>query len=364
MRRRGHDAVTLGLLAGVAGLMAACSAVSNNAAEPSPNPADATTIDQVVDTPVATEPAPVVAPPAGTEPTSTDRERATSTTAISTATSTPIVLPMIECATPAGDSMRVHNDLERVVLFAPATVDQPSPVLVLFHGFGGVHDQFAANTGLLTEAPAAGVHLAAPVGLGSPVSWEFPGGSNDDVGFISGLIDDLAADPCIDPDRIWLAGYSAGAGFVGTFACDAWERLDGIVMNAAVPPPQCAGLAGFDVIVAHGTADIVVDYDGLTMGEGDGAFTLPSSPDLTAEWARQLDCAASTELVAGALTQQRWHDCGAERNTVDMLTYANGGHRWPGRDAVGGEGLVVADPDLTCVVLAAIAGADDAVAAC
>ncbi len=62
--------------------------------------------------------------------------------------------------------------------------------------------------------------------------------------------------------------------------------------------------------------------------------------------------------------QQRWIDCGTDANTVDMLTYRDGGHRWPGRPAVGGEGLVVADPDLTCVVLAAIDGTHDPVATC
>lgn len=356
--RPSRRAAKHGVWVAVAGLLAACSGGSSAADDTVVTAAESTaTADAAT--------APTGGPTTTTVGASTS-EPPTPMTSPPTTTPTPssTTAPTISCALAAGETTRVHNGVDRVVLFEPAVVVEPAPVLVLFHGFAGIAESFAANTGLSTEAPAAGIHLVVPVGLGSPATWELPGGTNDDVGFVSALLDDLVADPCIDPDRIWLAGYSAGAGFVGTFACDAWERLDGIVMNAAVAPPLCEGFAGFDVIAAHGTADRVVAYDGLEIGEGEDAVTLPSSSDLVAEWALRLDCTGPTETVDGALTRQRWDGCGAEANTVDMLTYVDGAHRWPGRDAVGGEGMVVAEPDLTCVVLAAIAGEADAIATC
>jgi hypothetical protein len=75
-----------------------------------------------------------------------------------------------------------------------ADADGPSPLPVLFHGFAGVYDEFAANTGQSAGSADAGVTL------------------------------------------LILAGYSAGAGFAGMFACESELQLAGIVMNAAVFP--------------------------------------------------------------------------------------------------------------------------------
>ncbi|MGA9276341.1 alpha/beta hydrolase family esterase, partial [Ilumatobacter sp.] len=255
----------------------------------------------------------------------------------------------------------------RQVLVAPAPTaasSDPAPTVVLFHGFAGVADEFASDTGLLTEAAEHGVSVVVPFGLGEPPTWELGGGPVDDAGFAAELIADLASDPCVDPDRIWLAGYSAGAGFIGVQTCALQEHLAGIVMNAAVAPPLCDTVTGLDVVIAHGTADLVVPYDGLTIDAASGA-TLPSSPDLAETWATRLGCGAATDgATTDGFHQQRWTGCGESANTVDMLTYVGGGHRWPGRPDVGGEGDVIASPDLTCVVLGAVADADDPVARC
>lgn len=273
----------------------------------------------------------------------------------------PTTLAPPECGFSEGRNTRSHADQDRTVLFARAEVSDPAPVVVLFHGFAADFEAFAANSGLLAEAPASGVHLVVPAGLGDIPTWELAAGPFDDAGFAQALIDDLRADPCVDPDRVWLAGYSAGAGFIGVLGCQVADRIAGLVMNAAVAPALCSDLAGFDVIVAHGTADLVVPFTGVEIN----GSTLPSSPELTAGWAAQLGCPEDfTETEAGLLTQQHWAGCGVEANTVDMLIYDGGGHRWPGRPLVGGEGLVAESPDLTCVLLAAAADSPDAAKAC
>ena len=271
-----------------------------------------------------------------------------------------------DCLFDDGVLTRQHAGFDRQVLVAAAATassSTPGAALLLFHGFAGAFDTFVVNTGLATEGPAAGVTVLAPAGLGDPPDWGLGGGPSDDAGFVAGLVDDLVADPCIDPNRIWLAGYSAGAGFAGLQACGLSNRIAGLVMNAAEAPALCADQQGYDVIVSHGTADLVVPYTGLTL-DGEGT-TLPSAPELTAGWATALGCGPETAGAIGeAFDQRRWTGCGDGTNTVDLLTYVGGGHRWPGRPAVGGEGLVATAPDLTCVVLAAVADIADPVADC
>lgn len=338
--------------------VAACAAPDPTGPEDgaATTPADAATSTARRD-PTVLEPAPSGPPPSTPPPTTT------STSALPPTTVTPVP---IDCDVAQGMTTRTHGGFERQVLVTGTTPnEQSAPVLVLFHGFAGVADDFAENTGLVDEATARGVRLVVPFGLGTPPTWEQSAGPFDDAGFVAGLIDDLAADPCTDPDRIWLAGYSAGAALVGLQTCALSERLAGIVMNAAVPPALCTDLEGLDVIVAHGTSDLVVPYDGLTIDGGNGPVTLPSSPELAAGWADRLRCGPpSVEASLESFEQQRWTECGAEDNTVDMLTFVGGGHRWPGRPDVGGEGVVAEVPDLTCVVLAAIDDVDDPVACC
>ncbi|MEP1122644.1 MAG: PHB depolymerase family esterase [Ilumatobacter sp.] len=247
-------------------------------------------------------------------------------------------------------------------LFVPADSSGPAPLLVLLHGFAGQYDEFAAATGLLTEASEAGVALLVPSGAGDPPTWEVQAGPADDVGFIDALLTDAANDPCIDPTRVWLAGYSAGAGFAGRFACVGDRPLAGIVMNAAVFPASCdPGPLG--VVVAHGTDDLVVPYTGLDIGTDDDPIVLPATPDLVAGWADRLGCDPDPREVIGVESANtRWTGC--DDATVDLVTYIGGGHRWPGRPLVGGEGLVVESPDLTCIVLSAVTESADPVAAC
>ncbi len=258
--------------------------------------------------------------------------------------------------------MRGHAGVERTSLFVPADSNGPAPLLVLFHGFAGIHDEFAADTGLLTEAAEAGVALLVPAGVGQPPTWELTDGPADDRGFIGELLADATKDPCIDPTRIWLAGYSAGAGFAGRLACASEQPLAGIVMNAAVFPASCDP-GSLDVVVAHGTDDLVVPYTGLDVGTDDNPIVLPGTPELAAGWADRLGCAPEPVEVARAeSTQLRWTDC--DDAAVDLVTYTGGGHRWPGRPDVDGEGLVAVSPDLTCIVLTAVTGSPDAVASC
>lgn len=317
-------------------------------------------------TTAGTGPATSTATPTTVEslPTTTANPTSPSTTGASTTEPPTTTAASIECGFAFGDNLRAHAGIDRNVLFVPAESDEPVPLLLLFHGFASIPALFAANTGLHIEASNAGIALAVPFGSGFPITWEQGGGPADDAGFITSVFNEFANDPCIDADNIWMAGYSAGAGFVGVFACSVADQLAGIVMNAAVAPPLCSNLSGFDVLVSHGTADLVVPYDGLTIDQPTGPITLPPSPELAAAWATNLACTADIGAASPTFEQERWTACGTEANTVDMLTYLDGGHRWPGRPSVGGEGLVVDEPDLTCVILSAINGAANAVANC
>ena len=83
-------------------------------------------------------------------------------------------------------------------VFAPDTLptDQPAPVILAFHGWGGDEGEFLDVSVVTSEAAARGYVVVAPLGLGpgepdrSPASWAFRGSS-------TGV--DPAGDPICDP---------------------------------------------------------------------------------------------------------------------------------------------------------------------
>lgn len=147
----------------------------------------------------------------------------------------------------------------------------PHPVLVWYHGHRGNGASIHRSGGLERDFLNEGYALLAPNGYqptaDSPRSYPARAGApRDDVAFTFTALEDAAGRFALDLDRIYAGGFSAGGSMAWLLACEAGERLSGMVSVAGAlrrpNPTDCAGLAGLPVMQVHGFADGQVPFEG------------------------------------------------------------------------------------------------------
>jgi polyhydroxybutyrate depolymerase len=90
----------------------------------------------------------------------------------------------------------------------------------------------------------------------------------DDVGFLNGLLDKLIAEYPVDPHRVYIYGYSAGAAMAHRMACVNAERFAGIVAGAGFTLGEsCAPSVPISVLQFHSVTDEIVLFDGGNIGD-------------------------------------------------------------------------------------------------
>jgi polyhydroxybutyrate depolymerase len=83
----------------------------------------------------------------------------------------------------------------------------------------------------------------------------------DEVGFLNSLLNELLATYPIDPQRVYIYGYSSGAAMAHRMACSNAERFAGIVAGAGFTlgdPELCAPSVPISVLQFHSKGDEVV----------------------------------------------------------------------------------------------------------
>lgn len=235
------------------------------------------------------------------------------------------------------------------LLFRPPAAG-PVPLVVMLHGTGGSAAFAADETGWAAFAAARGFAVAFPDGLpvdpGSPPRFltnpqrwndgssrpgDFPHADTDDVTFLAELIGELTARHGVDPRRVYLTGFSNGAGMAFRFAAERGDLL------AAVAP-----LAGYchvpTVRVPHpvhtlyiaGDADLLIPLAGGTARVPWGNKVVPRPPlaDTLAKWAGMIGCEPTPQVVAntGSVVETVYPGPVEFRSAV----VAGLGHHWPG----------------------------------
>ncbi len=250
-------------------------------------------------------------------------------------------------------------------LYVPANVgraDNPtglqSPLLVLLHGFSGNGVEFAATTGLDQLAPEAGVVLAAPQGIGDVATWHI--GSPDDplvasdVEFLGGLVDEIIASPCVNPDNVWLAGFSAGSAYTGVYGCANVDRFRGLAMVSGLPPAICPADANTSIQITHGIDDSIVPFGGGEQTISDTeAVELDGVPASAAGWADIAGCGDPYEFVFGDANRSlvtAWRDCTGQAD-VSLLAVEGLDHVWAGAESPDFLDTVTPIVNAGCVIL-------------
>jgi polyhydroxybutyrate depolymerase len=149
----------------------------------------------------------------------------------------------------------------------------PHPVVLWFHGANSNGRSIHSGGGLQQDFLDQGYVLLAPNGQSragrGPSQFFFPGrdGSvRDDVAFTFQVLEAAQRRGVLDLDRLYALGFSAGGSMVWLLACEAGDKLKGMVSVAgALRSPNatdCSGLKDLPVMQVHGFTDNQVPLEG------------------------------------------------------------------------------------------------------
>jgi polyhydroxybutyrate depolymerase len=217
------------------------------------------------------------------------------------------------------------------LLHVPATYDgrAPAPLVLDFHGYASNGPAEEANTTLGIRGAARGYVVVTPTS--DPPEWNaFSDPARaDDFGFVHALVEDILARLCIDASRLYAAGHSNGAAFVGFLACKPPLVLAAIAMVSATIPSLCPDDTGPSVLAIAGTADPQVPYDGGTVGGS--TIQIPAVLDTMRGYAGHYHCnpRATQDMPIDGVQRTRYQEC-VSGIGVMLDTIVGGTHHWPG----------------------------------
>ena len=272
---------------------------------------------------------------------------------------TPAVQAQDEPATAEGvvqtNTIQVGDLTRSYIVRAPDDLDEPVPLLIMFHGAGGDGSRAEAATGFTDLAEADDFIVVYPNGtqansIEGALSWNAGAccglardDNVDDVGFILAMIAELQASYPIDPARIYLTGFSNGGMMSYRLACEHRELFAGIaVLGGSLVTSSCQPDGPLPVLIVHGTADLVVPYDGGEttdrVASRYGQWNNTSVEYATSFWTENDDCAMDA-VVTGTppLTTEIYPDC-TDETRVEVVTIDGGTHIWPRVDTLGVDG--------------------------
>jgi polyhydroxybutyrate depolymerase len=259
-----------------------------------------------------------------------------------------------------GDPSRAFDPPARLRLPSTLQAGERVPLLLVLHGFGVSPTLLIAKAGLNQLADQKKFAYLAPEGahdgLGRPF-WnagksccDLDHQAIDDVKRLRALLDANLGSASVDPRRVFVIGYSNGGFMAQRLACDAGDRLAGVISVAGAAPaldvacPQSTALSFLEI---HGDADPVVHYAGGNVFDRTDVAAHLSAPDTAKYWAQHLACSGEPRdsspldlephVPGRETTVQRYDDC---HGTVELWTVKGGGHyvalQPPALDAIWG----------------------------
>jgi polyhydroxybutyrate depolymerase len=233
-----------------------------------------------------------------------------------------------------------------VVHLPPGAEGRPRPLLLALHGGGGRAEGMGRLTSLDAQADRAGVIVVYPQGLDR--HWNDGRATikrkADDVAFIRAVLDQVAREWPVDPQRVGVTGISNGGIFAERLGCDLADRFSLIAPVAGTLArdyrPDCHPARPLSVLQFGGTDDPIMPYAGGPVasfgGVGEGGLVM-SVDDTVAFWAGVNGCRTSgpeqpipsTTDDGTQVSRRDWIDCRAG-GAVVRYRIDGGGHTWPG----------------------------------
>lgn len=272
----------------------------------------------------------------------------------SVATSAPSASP---AATPSPSPTAIQQSIvtadgqtRTYLLFRPSSLDltQPAPLVLALHAWETDAGWMETTTHFDDQATKSGFVVVYPDGFDQ--SWNAGSCCGDaqaqkvgDIAFIRQLIDRLVSDGHIDPKRVFVTGFAAGAMMAHRLACELSGQIAAIASVAgALVSNTCKPTRPISVLEVHGTQDGVVPYAGGYSAHFSISF--PSTLSVMKHWASLDGCAASpTAAQSGNSTTSTWGGC--RQGATVVLDAVPDVFLWFGCDGCNPD-----DPNATAVV--------------
>jgi polyhydroxybutyrate depolymerase len=206
-------------------------------------------------------------------------------------------------------------------LFVPdLDPDSRAPLWVLLHGWREAPATMEARVEAGLLAAREGVIVALPPGRDA--NWHAgaqPGeevAESPDIVFLAGMLDRLVEQYPIDPQRIYVGGFSIGAVMTDRIGCQLADRVSAIVVVSGGPwSTECDPVRPVSVLIMHGSADTT--------------FRIEVANSLAVRWRTVNHCLGEPARMAIgdkaiALTSG---DC-ADDSRVEFVTIEGQGHVW------------------------------------
>ncbi len=232
----------------------------------------------------------------------------------------------------------IHVDVDRTYrIYRPFVVLEHPALVIALHPVFSDGFVMESESHLDAQAERMGWIVAYPDGVldgwdgfgSGPTTWgDHPGA--DDVAFIHDLIARLQASDGVDPDRVYVTGFSRGG--LGTYyiGCKLSTEVAAIApvagnmatANGSADVP-CHLAGPVSVYAIHGTADASIPFAG-------GTTDIPFSPflDVIAKWRGWDGCTGDgVDMTDGNSTTTTWACRGG--SAVAMRVVNGGWHWWP-----------------------------------
>jgi polyhydroxybutyrate depolymerase len=242
---------------------------------------------------------------------------------------------LLQAQASTGNRTLVSGGIERsYLLHLPDGYDgQPIPLVLNFHGSGGVPESQLATSRFDALSDEAGFAVAFPAGVfTNPVSvrsWNANVESGvDDVQFARDLIADVAAEINVDTSRIYATGFSGGARMTSRLACELADVLAAAAPVAGLQYPEgCEPARPIPILAIHGKADRVNQYE---VSASSPPYWRMGLETAVARWREAIGCEAEGEVsaVEPGVELRYWSDCSGDAE-IRFYVIENGGHVWP-----------------------------------
>lgn len=225
-----------------------------------------------------------------------------------------------------------------VTLPADYDVGRDWPLVILLHGYGANATLQEVVFGLDARVDTLGFILVEPEGTvdsSGAQFWnateeccDFDGSGVDDVGYLTGLIDEARS--LYPISTVSFVGHSNGGYMAYRMGCEVPERIDRLLVLAGAvykDESDCVGTEPVSVVHVHGTDDESVAYESDDSHAG--------AVESVGRWATKAGCAADPTVIdqrdylgrvdGDETTVSQWSGC-AEGIDIQLWSAAGGDH--------------------------------------
>lgn len=215
------------------------------------------------------------------------------------------------------------NGTERSFLITipqSANRDEPTPLLIAFHGRTNSHERVQSYMRFEREAPE--MIVVYPAGLQNGGGYTWAGSNGADTRFFDALVEHIGEHVCIDMNRIYVTGHSLGAWMANSIAClrGSVVRASGTVGGDGISTGCTGPAAGF---IAHNPDDTLSPFSGAErirqsrIQENACSWETHEASPRTLSCVRHVGCQGGNDVL--------W--CPHEIDTDERGTYYP--HTWP-----------------------------------